>query len=235
MSGATPVEHALGLPVLYTFRRCPYAMRARLAIVAAGLRVEAREIVLRDKAAHMLEISPKGTVPVLWLQDGTVIEESLEVMRWAVNQNHPAGWCLPDAQQQAQTDAWIAALDGPFKHHLDRYKYPNRYNNCDPLPHRQACVDLLLQWNAQLQAMALQLGPSQLPWLLGSKPAFADCAILPFVRQFRIADEAWFDAAEGFEHVQAWLNRFLRSDWLTHAMPKMPLWAPGVAPTLFPA
>ncbi|HEX4880109.1 MAG TPA: glutathione S-transferase [Limnobacter sp.] len=229
------VGHALGLPVLYTFRRCPYAMRARLAIVAAGLRVEAREIVLRDKPSHMLQISPKGTVPVLWLQDGTVLEESLEVMRWALGQSYPTDWCVPNSVQQDQTEAWIVALDGPFKHHLDRYKYPNRYHDCDPLLHRQACVDLLMPWEAQLQAMAKQLGPGQPPHLLGPQPSFADCAILPFVRQFRIADEAWFDTAQGFEHVQAWLHWFLNSDWLAQAMPKLPLWAPGVSPALFPA
>ncbi|WP_370261935.1 glutathione S-transferase [Limnobacter sp.] len=226
------VEHALGLPVLYTFRRCPYAMRARLAIVAAGLQVEARELVLRDKPAHMLEISPKGTVPVLWLQDGTVIDESLEVMQWALQQHYPDAWLRPTAEQQQQINAWVSTLDGPFKHHLDRYKYPNRYNDCDPLPHREACVNMLKQWDVQLQNMGQTCNS---PYLLGGQPSAADCAVLPFVRQFRIADEAWFDGASGFEHVQAWLYRFLNSDWLANAMPKLPLWAPGAEPTRFPA
>jgi len=139
--------HQLGLPVLYTFRRCPYAMRARLAIVAAGLKVEVRELVLRAKPAHMLEISPKGTVPVLWLPDGTVIDESLDVMHWAVGQNFPADWLVLNTEQQQQCDEWIALLDGEFKRNLDRYKYPHRYHvktdtdtyTCDPLEHRAVC------------------------------------------------------------------------------------------------
>ncbi|VWX33482.1 Glutathione S-transferase [Limnobacter sp. 130] len=224
------MEHQLGLPVLYTFRRCPYAMRARLAIVAAGLKVEVRELVLRAKPAHMLEISPKGTVPVLWLQDGTVIDESLDVMRWAVGQNFPVDWLVLNAQQQQQCDEWIALLDGEFKRNLDRYKYPHRYHTesstCDPLEHRAACEKILMQWNEVL----MQQGP----WLFGNKPSFADFAILPFVRQFRIADEAWFDAVPGYEALKQWLADFLQSDLLETAMVKYSPWQPADIPLTFP-
>lgn len=224
------MEHQLGLPVLYTFRRCPYAMRARLAIVAAGLKVEVRELVLRAKPAHMLEISPKGTVPVLWLQDGTVIDESLDVMRWAVGQNFPADWLVLNAQQQQQCDEWIALLDGEFKRNLDRYKYPHRYHTesytCDPLEHRAACEKILMQWNEVLR--------QQGPWLFGNKPSFADFAILPFVRQFRIADEAWFDAVPGYEALKQWLADFLQSDLLEIAMVKYSPWQPADIPLTFP-
>jgi glutathione S-transferase len=224
------VEHQLGLPVLYTFRRCPYAMRARLAIVAAGLKVEVRELVLRAKPAHMLEISPKGTVPVLWLQDGTVIDESLDVMRWAVRQNFPADWLILNAEQQQQCDEWIALLDGEFKRNLDRYKYPHRYHTdsytCDPLEHRAACEHILAQWNAVLN----QNGP----WLFGAKPSLADYAILPFVRQFRIADEAWFDAVPGYDELKLWLSSFLASPVLEHAMLKYAPWQPSDMPLTFP-
>lgn len=224
------MEHQLGLPVLYTFRRCPYAMRARLAIVAAGLKVEVRELVLRAKPAHMLQISPKGTVPVLWLQDGTVIDESLDVMRWAVGQNFPAGWLVLTGEQQQQCDEWISLLDGEFKRNLDRYKYPHRYHtessNCDPLEHRTACEKILTLWNKALA--------QQGPWLFGNKPSFADYAILPFVRQFRIADEAWFDAVAGYDALKLWLSSFLASPVLEQAMVKYTPWQPGDTPLTFP-
>lgn len=229
-----PIAHQLGLPVLYSFRRCPYAMRARLAIVAAGLQVEIRELVLRAKPAHMLEISPKGTVPVLWLQNGEVIDQSLDVMRWAVAQQFPTSWMQLDDSQQQQCDAWIALLDGEFKHNLDRYKYPHRYHRhtesenhtCDPLVHRAACVKVLEQWNEVLDQTCA--------YLFGNSPSFADCAILPFVRQFRIADENWFDTELQLPALQRWLGDFLVSPELEQAMVKYTPWQPGDLPIIFP-
>lgn len=226
--------HQLGLPVLYSFRRCPYAMRARLALVAAGVKVEIRELVLRAKPAHMLDISPKGTVPVLWLQDGTVIDESLDVMRWAVSQNFPSDWLVLNDAQQQQCDEWITLLDGEFKRNLDRYKYPHRYHVntptethvCDPLEHRAVCETILARWNAVLE----QNGP----FLFGGNPSFADYAILPFVRQFRIADEVWFDSAPGHGALKAWLAAFLSSNLLDQAMPKLKPWQPADTPLTFP-
>ena len=206
-------------------------MRARLAILAAGLKVEVRELVLRAKPAHMLEISPKGTVPVLWLPDGTVIDESLDVMRWAVAQRFPADWLVLNAAQQQQCDAWIALLDGEFKRNLDRYKYPHRYHTdtytCDPLEHRAVCETILAQWNAVLAERG--------PYLFGSQASFADCAILPFVRQFRIADEAWFDTVPGHDALKQWLANFLSSAPLEQAMAKYAPWQVGDAPLTFPA
>lgn len=205
-------------------------MRARLAIVAAGLKVEIRELVLRAKPAHMLEISPKGTVPVLWLQDGTVVDESLDVMRWAVAQNFPTDWLALNAEQQQRCDDWIALLDGEFKRNLDRYKYAHRYHTeaytCDPLEHRAVCEKILVQWNAVLE--------QQGQYLFGSKPSFADYAILPFIRQFRIADAAWFDSAQGFDSLKNWLNNFLESNLLEEAMVKFSPWQPGESPLSFP-
>jgi glutathione S-transferase len=124
-------------PILYTFRRCPYAMRARLALSSARLDIRLREVVLRDKPVAMLEASPKGTVPVLVLPNGEVIDESLDVMRWALAQSNPESWLSADA---AETDALIAQNDGPFKRALDRYKYPNRYEDegADPVDNRNA-------------------------------------------------------------------------------------------------
>jgi glutathione S-transferase len=231
---AEGIDHQLGLPVLYSFRRCPYAMRARLAIVAAGLQVEIRELVLRAKPAHMLDISPKGTVPVLWLQNGEVVDQSLDVMSWAVAQQFPASWMPLGENQRQQADEWIALLDGEFKHHLDRYKYPHRYHRqtdtenytCDPEVHRAACVKVLEQWNEVLN----QTGA----YLFGSRPSFADCAILPFVRQFRIAGEAWFDAELQLPALQRWLGDFLESPELDRAMAKYTPWQPGDPPIAFP-
>lgn len=222
--------HQLGLPVLYSFRRCPYAMRARLALVAAGVKVEIRELVLRAKPAHMLDISPKGTVPVLWLQDGTVIDESLDVMRWSVSQSFPSDWFVLNDAQQQQCDEWITLLDGEFKRNLDRYKYPHRYHTetytCDPLEHRAMCETILAQWNDVLERNG--------PFLFGGNPSFADYAILPFVRQFRIADEAWFDSSNGLNALKVWLGLFLASNILEQAMIKLQPWQPGDSPLTFP-
>lgn len=196
------------MPLLYSFRRCPYAMRARLALAAAETPVRLREIVLRDKPAHMLELSPKGTVPVLHLPDGTVLDESLDVMRWALAQNDPFGW-------SAHCDtALLARFDGDFKHHLDRYKYATRYDDADALAHRAACHDILKIVEAELHG----------DWLAGSAPGFTDVAILPFVRQFRIADTQWFDGAMGLPRVQGWTQRFLDWPLFARIMQKYELW-----------
>ena len=214
------MDHQLGLPVLYTFRRCPYAMRARLAIVAAGLKVELRELVLRAKPAHMLEISPKGTVPVLWLQDGTVIDESLDVMRWAVGQNFPAGWLVMNTDQRQQCDEWIALLDGEFKRNLDRYKYPSRYAFTDGITHRDEAALLLHALNALLI-------PSG--FLSGQHWGLADAAIAPFVRQFAKVDKAWFDA-QPWPALQHWLGQFEQSSDYVQAMHKYKVWHPDHKP-----
>lgn len=222
-SMSSNTSHQQGLPVLYSFRRCPYAMRARLALLAAGLGVETREIVLREKPMHMLAISPKGTVPVLWLQDGTVIDESLDIMRWAVAQNFPSTWLMLNVEQQRECDEWLALLDGEFKYNLDRYKYPHRYHSenytCQPLAHRTACEKILNHWNLVLT----QRGA----FLFGEQPSFADYAILPFVRQFRIADEAWFDASFGGDALKRWLSVFLESPLFEKAMARLKPWHPA--------
>ena len=138
------------MAVLYSFRRCPYAMRARLAVCSAGIRVELREILLRDKPDAFLRASPKGTVPVVELVDGTVLEESRDVMQWALGQNDPAGWL--DVQHHApdRTASFLDALDGPFKTHLDRYKYASRFDVRAALEHRTAGAAILAEFDASL-------------------------------------------------------------------------------------
>lgn len=220
------VRHLPNLPVLYSFRRCPYAMRARLGLVASQTKVELREILLRDKPEHMLTLSPKGTVPVLWLPDGSVIDESIDVMLWALRQRDPLGWLDLTAEQRVEADELVAQLDGPFKHHLDRYKYSNRYENCDSQEHLEACLSILDQWNERLRGHS---------YLLGAHAKYVDYALLPFVRQFRIADPLFFDQAQRLACVRSWLNRYLESSFYNAIMPKFPQWTPGNLPVVFPS
>ena len=193
-------------PVLYSFRRCPYAMRARLALAAAGQAVELREVALKAKAPELLEASAKGTVPVLVQADGAVLEESLEIMRWALEQADPLGWLQAD---RAATAALIAQNDGPFKRHLDRFKYPDRYGEVDPMEHRAAALAILREWEQRLAVGG---------WLLGAQATLADWALLPFVRQFRLADPDGFAAEPGLEGLKDWLARFERSELLARVM-----------------
>lgn len=208
------------LPVLYSFRRCPYAMRARLALAVSAEPHEHREVVLRAKPAEMLAASPKGTVPVLVLSGGEVIDESLDIMRWALERSDPAQWLSPPQASQQDMDALIAANDGDFKRHLDRYKYPNRYadeSGSDAagfaLTHRTEAA----QWLAQLDA---RLGDG---WLFGTQASLADMALLPFVRQFAHTDADWF-AAQPWSRLQDWLAAFEASDLYAGVMGKHAAW-----------
>lgn len=204
-------------PILYSFRRCPYAMRARLAIAASGIPVELREVVLRAKPAEMLEASPKGTVPVLVLDDGRVIEESFDIMAWALGRNDPQAWLPATAEDEARTEALIGECDGPFKQALDRYKYPGRYEGADPHAARSEGVVFLNSLDGLLASG---------PFLTGDGFALADAAILPFVRQFAHVDRDWF-YAQDFRHVIAWLESFLESARLAAVMEKYPQWQGG--------
>jgi len=192
------------LPVLYSFRRCPYAMRARLALAASGEPYELREVVLRDKPAELLAASPKGTVPVLVLTDGTIIDQSLDVMLWALRRNDPEDWLSPPRASIDEMLALIAGNDGDFKRHLDRYKYPNRYpeeSAGDAQAFAQQHRSEGAAWLAKLDGMLAE------GWLFGARASLADMALLPFVRQFAHTDAAWF-AAQGWPRLQAWLAGF---------------------------
>ncbi|MGE3348471.1 MAG: glutathione S-transferase [Ramlibacter sp.] len=197
------------LPVLYSFRRCPYAIRARLALVCAGVAVQTHEVSLRDKPPALLALSPKGTVPVLHCPDGRVIDESLDIMRWALHRHDPAGW-LPRSDTPAQ-QALLAANDGAFKHWLDRYKYANRHPERSAADYRDdAAACLLVPLEAQL---ALS------PCLGGATPGLTDAAIFPFVRQFAAVDAAWWSTAP-WPHVRAWLDGWLASELFALVMRK---------------
>ena len=206
------------LPVLYSFRRCPYAMRARLAVKASGLAVALREVVLRDKPAELLAISPKATVPVLQLPDGRVLEQSLDIMRWALALNDPQGW-LRDGEQ-ADVQALIDLNDGPFKQSLDRYKYASR----DPEKSAEAWRE---QGIGQLLS-PLEIRLSRHRFLLRDTPSLADMALLPFVRQFAGVDEAWFDTC-ALPRLRDWKQQLTATPLFASVMQKYDAWSPGDA------
>jgi glutathione S-transferase len=199
-------------PLLYTYRRCPYAMRARMALIHTGIAFDAFEIILRDKPAPMLAASPKGTVPVLVLPDGSVIEESLEIMQWALTTHgDQREW---SRSQAADNLAIIADNDGQFKQLLDRYKYPERFSDSTGGEfHRNQAVQGMLQ--------TLERRLSVQPFLGDALPCAADWATFPFVRQFRAVDEAWFDA-QALPATQRWLSGWLQSDMFALCMRKLP-------------
>lgn len=212
------------LPILYSFRRCPFAMRARFALLAAGIRCELREVVLRDKPAALREASPKATVPVLVGVDGSVIDESLQIMRWALAQQDPLRWLAPASGTLDDMLALVAQCDGDFKHHLDRYKYPNRFDGADPLHHRSEAGGFLDGLEARLQASAHLFGPA---------PALADMAIAPFVRQFAQVDAGGCGIA-AWPALDAWLDALSAAPLWARAMPKLAPWRPGDRVLVFP-
>ena len=197
-------------PILYSFRRCPYAMRARMAIIRAGLVCEHREVVLRDRPDHMMEISPKGTVPVMLLPSGKVIEESLEIMQYVAN------WKLTDLDNH-----WVNRNDNEFKFHLDRYKYPNRYEDVDEIEQRTLASAYLMDLD---QRLATEPSISE---------ALSD-ALFPFVRQFANHDRDWFDV-QPWTNVLEWLNENLDSEAFKSCMKKHKQWVEGDETILFPA
>ncbi len=202
------------LPILYSFRRCPYAMRARLALAVSGLDVEHREIVLRDKPEQMLEASPKGTVPVVVLPDGQVIDESEEVMLWALAQHDPLGWLEPQRGSLEAMRVLVRRTEDEFKTHLDRYKYSNRYEGANSEEHRKLASLFLRELDAEL---------CETTYLCGERFSFADAAIAPFVRQFANTDREWFDA-QSWSALRAWLEEFLASERFVGIMRKHPRW-----------
>ncbi len=204
-------------PILYSFRRCPYAMRARMALLVSATACHIREVKLSCKPAELIAVSPKATVPVTVRTDGGAIVESLEIMRWALERNDPEGWL------KREDHDLIAANDGPFKHHLDRYKYPSRHAS-DSAKHRESGLDLLGTLEGRLAAQAN---------LCGEERGITDVAIFPFVRQFAQIDRDWFDA-QPIPRLQAWLSRHLASPLFGAIMVRLEPWQPGDPPIGFP-
>ena len=218
------MQQESSLPILYTFRRCPYAIRARLTLRYSQTHVELREVVLRDKPQSMLTASPKGTVPVLVFSvadpNQPQLEESLDIMRWALDRYDPDGWLAGDVDITADL---IARNDSEFKHWLDRYKYPQHFSDIGDVDPQERCNDFLQQLDEMLISQE---------YLLGDKLTFADIALFPFVRQFAFVDKASFDVSP-FGALQAWLNGLLQSELFESVMGKYPPWKQGDNPIIF--
>lgn len=200
----------MSYPILYSFRRCPYAMRARLALYHAKIPHEHREVDLKNKPAEMLKISPKGTVPVLQLPDETVLEQSLDIMAWAF------GNFVPSPEDKNL----IAENDTTFKQALDRYKYPGRYPEDEQMNYRGNCEAFLKKIEARLD-----------PFLTGNAESYVGMAIFPFIRQFSLVDPDWF-GDQPYPRIIAWLHYFNSSDLFNEIMKNYEPWAPGPKPLI---
>ena len=203
------------MATLYSFRRCPYAIRARLALSVTDRVLELVEVDLKNKPERMLELSPKGTVPVLELDDGTVIDESLDIMLWTLTANDPEGWLGASDAEQSRMLAWVTENDGPFKHHLDRTKYAVRYPGADAAEHRVQAMAFIERIDAAL---------AEQTFLFGDRPRLADWALIPFVRQFANIDRARFEREAG-PRVAAWLDHGLSHPLFAGVMKKGGRWA----------
>ena len=208
------------LPVLYSFRRCPYAIRARMAIAAASIEVTIREVLLKDKPPELIAASVKATVPVLVLPDGNVIDESLEVMGWALAQRDPLGWL----SGEGLSSDWIQTCDGEFKSWLDRYKYADRHPEHTAEHYRREAEAFLRQIEDRLTGFS---------WLGGKAPSVTDVALFPFVRQFAGVEPAWWQGAP-YPGTRIWLAQWLEGALFSAVMTKYPRWEPGQPGTRFP-
>lgn len=207
--------------ILYSFRRCPYAMRARMALRYSDCRVELREVELKHKPAALLDISAKATVPVLLCHDGQVIDESMDIMYWALQQNDPDHWL--QAQHQSEMAELIEHNDTVFKHHLDHYKYADRHPEFSQLEYRQ-------QGELFLQQLEQRLG--QQAYLISDRISLADVAIFPFIRQFAHVDIRWFEQAP-YPQLRNWLYQWMDSTLFQSVMQKTTPWQTGDTPLIF--
>jgi glutathione S-transferase len=212
-------------PILYSFKRCPYAMRARMIIFLTDIQCELREVHLKNKPQSMLDLSPKGTVPVLQIDAYKVIDESLEIVEWAlgINDIFKKNKILPD--QEVLTKDLISLFDDEFKFHLDRYKYSVRYQDANPIQSRSKCLEILNKTENSI---------SNSNWFFGDSVNKLDICILPFIRQFRIADTEWFDSLNEIHQVKSWLKHFLKSPLLLNIMNKNDPWQEGDQALIFP-
>ena len=210
-------------PILYSFIRCPYAMRARMALKLTNTKCEIREVRLNNKPKQMIDKSPKGTVPVLVLQK-KVIDESNDIIEWALSSNNIFDGNI-DHDQIDLTNNLIELFDSKFKYNLDRYKYATRYENIDKDKHKMECLDILIN---------LENVISNKEWILGSKINKLDISILPFIRQFRIADIEWFDKQNKIKGIQKILFNFLDSNLFKEVMYKYDVWEENAEPQFFP-
>lgn len=199
------------IPILYSFRRCPYAIRARIALAYSGIRVELREVSLNNKPEAFINTSPKATVPVLVLESGQVLDESIDIIYWALSNNDPEQWLVENQE------GLIRENDERFKPLLDRYKYSDRFPEMTIDEHRQVALPFLHLLNNKLASN---------DWMLGSRISMVDVAIMPFVRQFAGVEPRWFEQSE-FQALRRWLKSMLASELFTQVMRKTVFWKPG--------
>lgn len=213
------------MPILYSFKRCPYAMRARMAIYLSQIVVELREVSLKNKPKSMLEISPKGTVPVLLLENGDVIDESMDIINWCLKTKTNVFKDVLTKDQELFSNETIQIFDEKFKFHLDRYKYATRYKEVDEISHRDACLEILKN---------LENKTINTKWFFSNNVNKIDISVLPFIRQYRIANPSWFDKNVDIPNIQIWLKNFLESKLLNEVMVNFEVWVPNDSIKLFP-
>jgi len=210
------------IPVLYTFRRCPYAMRARLAVWCSGLAVELREVDLKHVPVELSRASAKETVPVLVLPDGNVLDESWDILLWALRCHDPDCWLGEDESHLIAADPLVEMNDYSFKEDLDHYKYADRYPEHPAQEYRSRGEEFLQELEEQLTMQS---------YLLGDRITLADIGLFPFIRQFAFVDKGWFDQAP-YRHLQRWLDGFLQSDLFASIMVRHPVWKTGDVPVI---
>ena len=213
----------MNYPILYSFIRCPYAMRVRMILKLADIKCELREVRLNNKPEHMLEASPKGTVPVLILED-KIIDESIDIVNWALNITNVFEGNIKQDQINL-TEELIDLFDDKFKYHLDRYKYSNRYEDVDVEHHQNKCLNILKKLETIIDGTN---------WIFGDSISKLDILILPFIRQFRIADQEWFDSQQNISGIQRVLMNFLDSNIFKSVMNKYEEWCEGSDKIYFP-
>ena len=213
----------MNYPILYSFKRCPYAMRARMAIKLAGIKCEIREVRLNNKPDHMLKVSPKGTVPVL-ITKNKVIDESLDIINWVLSIDNVFEGNI-EQNEINLTEDLINIFDNKFKYHLDRYKYSTRYKDADLEFHRNQCLKILNNLESFI---------SNSEWCFGDQLNKLDISILPFIRQFRIANSSWFDSQNEITKVKKLLNNFLDSKLFEEIMHSYEIWEEGAETAFFP-
>ena len=213
------------MPILYSFKRCPYAMRARMAIYLSQTVVEHREVSLKNKPKSMLEISPKGTVPILLLDNGGVIDESMDIINWCLKTKTNVFKDVLTKDQELFSNKTIQIFDEKFKFHLDRYKYASRYKDVDEISHRDACLEILKN---------LENKTINTKWFFSNNVNKIDISVLPFIRQYRIANPSWFDTNVDIPNIQIWLKNFLESKLFNEVMINFDAWEPNDPIKLFP-
>lgn len=218
------VQNIMSYPVLYSLQHCPYAMRARMGILLAKQTVVMRAIVLKNKPLEMLKASAKATVPVLVLDESQVIDESLEIMLWALGKNDPCDLlCRDEVDALSAMLALINTNDNEFRVQLDKYKCAKRYHESSESQYRQKCEEFIHHLEQRLSVYDFVMGPA---------PSLVDYAILPFIRQFSRVDRKWYTQAP-YPHLQKWLKGHLQSPLFSRAMRKYPLWLDDYETVLF--